>query len=145
MPSQTWTITERDVTAAIRMAVDTARSRSIAVTVAVVDRGGHLIGQSYMDGAKLPSTHVAVCKAWTSAMFQRASGDYSIATAPGGGAYALWNAFPGRLVPVGGGQPVMHEGVCIGGVGVSGGTAEEDSEIAAAAVEAIVSPAGRRG
>ena len=138
MPSQTWTINEQDVAKAVRTALDMARSRKISITVAVVNNCGLLLGQSYMDGAKLPSTHVSVCKAWTSAMFQRASGDYAGPTAPGGGAYAMWNAFPGQLIPVGGGAPVIYQGTCIGAVGVSGGSAEDDAEIAAAAVAAIV-------
>jgi len=138
VPAQTWSITTHDVSIAIQTAVEGARSRGITITVAVVDRGGHLLGQLWMDGCKLPSTHVAMCKAWTSAMFQRSSGDYATGMAPGGGAYALFNAFPGRLIPVGGGKPVMHEGFCIGGVGVSGGSSEQDDEIAAAAAAAIV-------
>jgi uncharacterized protein GlcG (DUF336 family) len=140
VPSQTWSLNERDVAIAIKTALDKARSKKISITVAVVERGGHLIGQSYMDGAKLPSTHLAFCKAWTSAMLQRPSGDYSSSMAPGGGAYALWNAFPGRMVPVGGGVPIIHQGVCLGAVGISGGSAEDDTEIATEAVTAIVDP-----
>lgn len=138
MPTQTWTINERDVSKAITTAIDMARARKISITVAVVNSSGLLLGQSYMDGAKLPSTHVAVCKAWTSAMFQRPSGDYAGSSAPGGGAYAIWNAFPGNFVPVGGGAPITYEGICIGAVGVSGGTADDDAAIAASAAEAIV-------
>jgi uncharacterized protein GlcG (DUF336 family) len=125
----------------MQTAIEGARTIGIAITVAVVDRGGHLIGQLWMDGCKLPSTHVAMCKAWTSAMLERSSGDYATGMAPGGGAYALFNAFPGRMIPVGGGKPVMHEGVCIGGIGVSGGSSEQDDELAAAAVAAIVGKA----
>jgi len=141
VPSQTWSLNEKDVALAVETALNAARERKIFITVAVVDRGGNLVGQSYMDGAKLPSTHVAVCKAWTSAMFQRPSGDYGSAMAPGAAAYALWNAFPGQLAPVGGGAPVVYKDVCIGGVGVSGGTAEEDTEIATKAASAITGKA----
>jgi uncharacterized protein GlcG (DUF336 family) len=121
----------------MQKAIEGAHALGITITVAVVDRGGHLIGQLWMDGCKLPSTHVAMCKAWTSAMLHRPSGNYATGMAPGGGAYALFNAFPGRMIPVGGGQPVIHEGVCIGAVGVSGGSTEQDDSLAAAAATAI--------
>ncbi len=63
-----------------------------------------------------------------------------VSTAPGGGAFGLWNAFPGMMLPVGGGRPIVWEGLCIGGIGVSGGTAEQDDELAEAGISATLAP-----
>jgi uncharacterized protein GlcG (DUF336 family) len=137
MPTQGWVLTEDDVADLVDSVVRSARERGNAVSVAVVEQGGHIVGLRRMDGARLPSTHVSAMKAWTSAMFQRPSGAYGESTAPGGGAFGLWNAFPGYLVPVAGGHPIVVHGACVGGLGVSGGTSEEDDSLAAEAVAAI--------
>ena len=77
-------------------------------------------------------------KAWTAAFFQRPSIDYSAPSAPGGGAHGILNAYPGKLVPLPGGQPILIDGACIGGIGVSGATGEQDDGLAKAAVAALV-------
>ncbi|HEY3924334.1 MAG TPA: heme-binding protein [Acidothermaceae bacterium] len=133
MPTQTWALTESDVSGLLRSVTDSAREQGIAVTVAVVETGGNIIGLARMDGARLPSTHVAPMKAWTAAMFQRPSSAYQESTSPGGGAFGLWNAFPGRLVPLGGGIPLFVGDTCVGAVGVSGGTSDQDEQLAVAA------------
>jgi len=51
----------------------------------------------------------------------------------------MLNAFPAKLVPVLGGQPIIVEGTCIGGIGVSGGSGEQDDSIAKAAAAALAS------
>ncbi|MGC4112279.1 MAG: heme-binding protein [Nocardioides sp.] len=138
MVAQRLVLTESDVTALITTVVDEARSEGIAVVVAVVDDGGTLLGLHRMDGAKLPAVKAAPGKAWTSAMFRRASGDYQDLVAPGGGSYALWNAFPGQMVPVLGGQPILWGDDCLGAVGVSGGTGQQDDDLASLAVRSLL-------
>jgi uncharacterized protein GlcG (DUF336 family) len=105
----------------------------------VVEGGGHTIGLLRMDDAKLASISVAVGKAWTAALFRRASGDYGASTAPGGDSYGVLNAYPARMVPLPGGQPIFVDDVCIGGIGVSGASAEQDDSLARGAVAALVS------
>jgi uncharacterized protein GlcG (DUF336 family) len=137
MPKNSLMLTMEDTRALIEHTVKSARQAGIAVTVAVVDVGGNLIGLLRMDGTKLASIEVARGKAWTSAIFQRASGDYSAATAPGGGAYGMLNSYPGKFLPVLGGQPIVLNGECIGAVGISGGTGDQDDAIAKAAVATL--------
>lgn len=142
MPEQIWALTQADATSLIESVVTSARDSGLAVSVAVVEPGGNLIGLTRMDGAKMPSIQAATAKAWTSAMFQRPTGDYQAATAPGGANYGMLNAFPGQLAPVPGGEPLTVAGQCVGGIGVSGGTGEQDAELARAA--AAVLPGGPR-
>jgi uncharacterized protein GlcG (DUF336 family) len=52
------------------------------------------------------------------------------------------NAYPGKLVPLPGGRPIFVDGACIGGIGISGATGEQDDGLASAAVAALMSKAG---
>jgi uncharacterized protein GlcG (DUF336 family) len=142
MPTQTWSLTEGDIRAIVEAGVARASELKIAVTVAVVEAGGSTVGLLRMDGAKMPSTQAAPAKAWTSAFFGRPSGDYARTTAPGGDAFGLWNVFPGRLAPVAGGRPLLVSGAVVGGVGISGGSSEQDDLVAQAAVAVFESLAG---
>ena len=145
MPKQTWALTEADAAFLIQSATQSAREAGLAVSVAIVESGGNLIGLTRMDGAKFPSIQAASTKAWTSAMFQRPTGDYQAATAPGGASFGLLNSFPGQLAPVPGGEPIIVAGQCIGGIGVSGGTGEQDAGLARGAASAGVPGWSGRG
>ncbi|MDB5860792.1 MAG: hypothetical protein JWQ76_4481 [Ramlibacter sp.] len=134
MPRLMWTLTRSDASFLVEHSTSMAEEMGVAVTVAVVDAGGTTVAVLRMDDAKLASVHVAEGKAWTAAFFQRPSGDYGPTTAPGGVGYGLQNAFAGRMTPLIGGQPIFVGGVCIGGIGISGATGEQDDAIAQAAV-----------
>jgi uncharacterized protein GlcG (DUF336 family) len=144
MPRKIWALTQSDASFLIDHATKAAQEQGIAVTVAVVEHAGITVGLLRMDGTKLASVRVAETKAWTAAVFQRASGDYAAPTAPGGGAYGMLNAFPSQFVPVFGGQPILFENSCIGGIGVSGGSSDQDDSIARAAASALLSKASDR-
>lgn len=102
------------------------------VSIAVVDEGGFLIHLERMDGAVGQSAAIATLKAQTAAAARtptKALEDVvkeRPATA----------AFPGRLA-VQGGLPILHQGECVGAVGVSGVKSFEDEQIAAAGLRAI--------
>jgi glc operon protein GlcG len=101
--------------------------------IAIVDEGGHLLLFARMDGVKLSSIEVALTKA-TSAALRRA------ATAPTPSVYlSLGLAFAtgGKLTCIRGGLPLMAGDQCVGGIGVSGGTEDEDVLVAQAGVEAL--------
>jgi uncharacterized protein GlcG (DUF336 family) len=138
LPANTFTLTAEEVTRMIQGAELRAGELGLAVVVAVVDAGGVMVGLHRMDGARPSSSQVASGKAYTSALFQRPTATYQETTAPGGGAFVLWNAFPGSMLPVGGGRPVLWQGACIGGIGVSGGTPEQDDELAEAGIVAAL-------
>lgn len=143
MPRQTWTLTQADASFLIDHSVKAAKEMGVAVTVVVVEGGGHTIGLLRMDGAKLASIGVAEGKAWTAALFERASGDYGAAAAPGGGSYGALNAYPAKMVPLPGGRPIFVDGACIGGIGISGASGEQDDSLATAAVAALMTEAAK--
>lgn len=102
------------------------------VTIAVVDEGGYLIHLERMDGAPLPSAEIAFLKAKTAAIAKaptKALEDI-VKDRP---AVAL---MPGRL-PVQGGVPIIHNGECVGGIGVSGVKSHEDEVVAIAGRDAL--------
>jgi uncharacterized protein GlcG (DUF336 family) len=144
MPRQIWTLTQADASFLIDHAINGATAIGVAVSVVIVEGGGNTIGLLRMDGAKFASIGVAEGKAWTAAFFQRPSIDYGAASAPGGGAYGVLNAYPGKLVPLPGGQPIFFDGGCIGGIGISGATGEQDDSLAKAAVAAFLEEVGKK-
>jgi uncharacterized protein GlcG (DUF336 family) len=137
LPKPSWALTEDDVALLLGSVVDAARGAGLGVVVAVAEASGYLIGLTRMDGSRLPATRVAVAKAWTAAIFQRPSGEYHDRTAPGGPAFGLPNVFPGEMLPMAGGLPLFVDDVCVGGIGVSGGTTDEDVQLASAALAAF--------
>jgi uncharacterized protein GlcG (DUF336 family) len=139
MPRQIWTLTQVDASFLIDHSINAAKRMGVAVTIVIVEGGGNTVGLLRMDGAKLASIGVAEAKAWTAALFQRPSVDYSAPTAPGGSSYGMPNAYPGKFVPLPGGQPIFVDGTCIGGIGISGASGEQDDSLAEAAVAALMS------
>lgn len=113
--------------------------RGKAAVIAVADAHGELIALLRMDGARLPSIQIAANKAWTAAREQiptRELGQKS--RHPQDGFDMAYFGDP-RYTGWGGGLPVMVNGVVIGAVAVSGLPEEEDMELAALGVAAIIS------
>ena len=135
---------KRLTAAGARRAVDTAVARAreagIAVTVAVVDSGGHLVVLERMDGGKFHSVHSATTKAVCAASNKRNTGSTGSVGQSLDVLHALGLALaagPERWTAMEGGVPVMAGSECIGGVGVAGGNWEFDEKVAREAVEAI--------
>ena len=129
--------TTLDLTTALRMiaaAHAEAHRRSIAVSVAVVDDGGHLIAFGRMDGAEIAGPVLAVDKAYTAVAHRIATSELAALAAPGGELFGLQANGGGRYVIFGGGVPVFVDGVVVGGVGVSGASAADDEACAMAAI-----------
>jgi len=102
------------------------------VSIAVVDDGGFLVHLERLDGAVGQSAGIATLKAQTAAMARTATKALEdvVKERPATG------SFPGRL-SVQGGVPIMHQGECVGAVGVSGVKSFEDEQIAKAGLRAI--------
>ena len=121
-------------------AVTRAKQENIAITVAVVDAGGHLMLLERMDGGKFHSVHSATTKAVCAASNKRNTG----ATGAVGQSLDVMHALglalaagPQRWTAMEGGCPIMAGNECIGGVGVAGGNWEFDERVAQEAVAAI--------
>jgi glc operon protein GlcG len=109
-----------------------ARKNNWNVCIAILDDGGHLLHLARMDGASPANARIAVEKGRTAAETRRSTKAWQerIAKRP-----ELLN-MP-QVTPVQGGLPIMVEGVCVGGVGISGVQSHEDEQIAAAGIKAI--------
>lgn len=106
----------------------------LPVVVAVVDSGAHLKALRRMDGAVIASIDIATRKAVTAALFQARSETVGEYCKPGGAAFAL-EITNGGLAPFGGGIPLRAgDGHLIGALGVSGGSVDQDVEVANAAL-----------
>jgi uncharacterized protein GlcG (DUF336 family) len=135
---------KRLTAAGARKAVDTAlaraRQENIAITVAVVDAGGHLMVLERMDGGKFHSVHSATTKAVCAASNRRATGSTGAVGQSLDTLHALGLALAAgteRWTAMEGGAPIMAGNECIGAVGVAGGNFEFDERVAKEAAAAI--------
>src|SRR5215813_12122902 len=108
-------------------AIAKAREAGIAVSVAIADAGGHLILLERMEGGRFHTVHSSTTKAVCAASNKRATSSQGAQAQPLDVAHALGLALaagPQRWTAMEGGYPIMVEGECIGGIGVSGGNWE---------------------
>ncbi|MHB1247885.1 MAG: GlcG/HbpS family heme-binding protein [Polaromonas sp.] len=105
-----------------------------AVTIAIVDDGGHLLHLQRLDGAAPISAHIAPAKANTAAMGRRESKVYEDVINGGRTSFLSAPYIQGMLE---GGVPIVKEGQCLGAVGVSGVKSAEDAQIARAGIAAM--------
>lgn len=105
-----------------------------AVTIAIVDDGGHLLWLQRMDGAAPISSHIAPAKANTAALGRRESKVYEDIINNGRFSFMTVPVLEGMLE---GGVPIIVNGQCLGAVGVSGVKSNEDAQIAKAGIAAI--------
>jgi glc operon protein GlcG len=107
-------------------------ARSLALAIAVVDAGGHVVASQRMDGAALGAMRLAIGKAYTAVLWGTRTGYFMESTQPGGEDWG-WNATDDRIVVYAGGVPLFADGSLVGAVGASGGTADQDEECVTAA------------
>ena len=111
-----------------------AREMGLSENIAIVDKGGNLIGFLRMDNAKFGGIEIAMDKAWTSVAMQMPTSNLATAAQPGGPSYGINTTNQGRIVVLGGGIPLVYNKKIVGGIGVSGATSAQDIEVANAAV-----------
>jgi uncharacterized protein GlcG (DUF336 family) len=121
-------------------AVGQAEQAGIAITVAIADAGGNLVMLERMDGGRFHTVHSATTKAVCAASNKRPTTMQGAQAQPLDTTHALGLALaagPDRWTAMEGGFPIIFDGECVGGIGVSGGDWETDARIARAAVESI--------
>jgi glc operon protein GlcG len=122
------------------VAIERAQKDGIAIVVAIVDAGGHIVLLERMDGGRFHSVHSAITKAVSAASNRRPTGAKGAQGQPLDVLHALGLALaagPERFTPMEGGYPILLGGECVGGIGVAGGTWEFDDKAAREAVESI--------
>jgi uncharacterized protein GlcG (DUF336 family) len=128
---------EIDLALGQRMA-EAARRSAVAsgalVSVAIVDAGGHLVVFERMDGAEIAGPVLARDKAFTAVAHRVATHELTDLVLPGAELAGMNSADGGRYIAFGGGLPLWDADRVIGGVGVSGGSSEQDVAAATAAL-----------
>lgn len=122
---------------AVRAAVTHAASLGIHINVAVVDAGGNLAAFLHMPGAFLHSADIAIDKAYTAASFGLATSQWTAALQQHSAAVREGLVRRPRFVAFGGGLPILENGQRLGGIGVSGGSEQEDEACARAGLASI--------
>ena len=121
-------------------AIARAREAGIAVTVAIVDSGGHLMLLERMEGGRFHTVHSATTKAVCAASNRRATSPRGAQGQALDTAHALGLALaagPERWTAMEGGCPILVDGQCVGGIGVAGASWDVDEAIAREAVKAV--------
>jgi uncharacterized protein GlcG (DUF336 family) len=110
-----------------------AKKNNWIVSIAILDDGGHLLHLIRMDGASPFNARTAIAKGKTAAETRRSTLVWEDRIKGGR------NSMLGmpNITPVQGGLPIVVDGTCIGGVGVSGVQSHEDEQIAAAGIKAL--------
>jgi uncharacterized protein GlcG (DUF336 family) len=108
--------------------------QGVPVAICVIDVHGNVVLTHRMTGAPVFSLELAERKAYTSALVGMRTADLVPLVQPGAALYPLLAVSGGRYSAMGGGVPVTQDDELIAGVGVSGGTTEEDVAIVEAAV-----------
>jgi len=128
-------LTQDDVDLMARAAEAEAKRHGWAVSIAIVDEGGHLLWMRRCDGAAPISAQIAPAKAHTAALGRRESRIYEEMINQGRVSFLSVPLLAGMLE---GGVPIMRDGQCLGAVGVSGVKSAEDAQVARAGIAALV-------
>lgn len=127
-------LTSADVKKIAAAAEAEALANNWAVTIAIVDDGGHLMALQRLDGVAPISAHIAPAKAKTAAMGRRETKIYEDIINNGRTSFLSVPYIDGMLE---GGVPVIVDGQVVGAVGVSGVKSEQDAQIAKAGIAAL--------
>jgi glc operon protein GlcG len=111
-----------------------ARRNNWIVAIAILDDGGHPLHFARMDGATPANAGIALEKGRTAAISRRSSGKWEEMVKSG---RTVMMKMPG-ILPVQGGMPIVVDGTCVGGVGVSGVQSHQDEQIAQAGIDALL-------
>lgn len=107
------------------------------MNVAIVDEGGNLIAFERMANAWLGSIDIAQKKAWTSRAFNISTKDLSEHSQSGDQFFGIHVSNGGKVMIFAGGLPLKKDGKVVGGIGVSGGTGDQDQAVAEAGAAAL--------
>ena len=119
-----------------RRVISAAEKKALEIgqpmNIAVVDTGGNLVAHVRMDGAWIGSIDISIKKAYTSRAFNLATKDLAEQSQSGGQFFGIHASNNGKIMIFAGGIPLYSEGQVVGGIGVSGGSGEQDHAVAEA-------------
>lgn len=105
-----------------------ARKNNWTMAIAIVDTGGHLVYFEKMQDTQLGSVDVSIDKARSAVLFRRPTKVFQDGVAAGGEGLRMLRLT--GAIPIDGGVPLIVEGKVVGALGVSGGTSQQDGEVA---------------
>ena len=135
-------LTLEDARVILEAAEAKAREIGVAETICVCNDGGHPIALHRMTGARITGVEIAMAKAFTAAGHRRAT--HTFTTPPGGPAlpgneaFGLHAMHPGKFAIFVGGFPIEVDGDVVGGIGVSGGNGEQDTQVGEAGIASFL-------
>ena len=135
-------VTLNSALAVVEAARKRAENIAVAMNIAVVDDGGNLVAFMRMDGAWLGSIDIAQDKAYTARAFDISTKELASMSQPGQPLFGIAETHRGRVIIFAGGIPLKADGQVVGAVGVSGGTPDQDHDVAEAGAAAFV-PGGK--
>jgi uncharacterized protein GlcG (DUF336 family) len=145
MPRSYDSLTLGDAKRMLSAAEAKAASLGVAYNVAVVDAGGHLVAFLRQDGALIGSIDLAIDKAITARIFDKATSELARLAQSGKPLFGIHQSNAGKVVIFGGGIPVVVGNSIVGAVGASAGTVEQDIAVAQAAIAALDYSTGSSG
>jgi uncharacterized protein GlcG (DUF336 family) len=130
-------VTLSSAQAVVDAAVAKAEEIGVPMNIAVVNDGNNLTAFARMDNAWLGSIDIAQNKAYTARAFDMSTKDLAPLAQPNQPLFGIDASNQGQLIVFAGGIPLMSGDQVVGAIGVSGGSVEEDHEVAEAGVAAF--------
>lgn len=130
-------LTSKDCDRILAAAEARAREIGVPMVIAIVDAGGNLKCYRRMEGSLLASIDIAQGKAYTACALRLPTRDVGRLAQPGQELYGIEATNKGRIVTFGGGFPLWRGDQLLGGIGVSGGSVDEDEDVARAGLAAL--------
>ena len=130
-------ITLEDARRIIAAAEKKAAEIGQPMNIAVADVGGNLVAHVRMDNAWIGSIDISIKKAWTARAFDIATKDLAEHSQSGGQFFGINASNDGKVMIFAGGIPLKQNGRVVGGIGVSGGSGEQDHAVAEAGAGAL--------
>ncbi len=130
-------ITLADARGIIAAAEKKAEEIGQPMNIAVADAGGNLVAHVRMDDAWLGSVDISIKKAWTSRAFDISTKDLAEHSQSGGQFFGINASNDGKVMIFAGGIPLKQGGRVVGAIGVSGGSGEQDQQVAEAGAAAL--------
>ncbi|MBI2750740.1 MAG: heme-binding protein [Burkholderiales bacterium] len=112
-----------------------ARKNNWSMSIAIVDSGGHMVLFQRMDGSQFAGARIARDKAWSAAGYKRPGKIFQDRLAKGGEELRILQLH--GVSAIDGGDPIVIDGKLIGGIGVSGGSGEQDGQVSKAGAGAL--------
>jgi len=128
-------VTHEQARKAVAAAVAEGRKINVPMAIAVVDNAGQLVAFERMDNTQTASVGIAQDKAMSAAMYRRSTKAFQDALAGGGAGLRILNLRGASAVE--GGLPLVIDGKIAGGIGVSGGSPEQDGVVAKAGTDGL--------